>query len=392
MNMSPHRPNLLRRQLLQGLTLPWLAAGTAAARDDMAAGPAAAPAQGLVAALRPRPLEFPADHGSHNAARTEWWYLTGYLRDARQRLYGFQVTFFRSRIDAAQSLRSRLAARQLLFAHAALTDVQGQRHWHDQRIARWNGLPAPTLPAPAGASAQDTDVRLGRWRLLRQPDGRYAVSVQAPDFSLDLQAASTGPLLLQGERGWSRKGPQPAQASFYYSRPQLQASGHVRLQRESSPVKGRAWLDHEWSESLLHPEAVGWDWIGMNLDQGGSLTAFRLRRADGTSLWAGGSFRAAQSGAGSQERIFAPDSVAFEATRHWSSPRTGIRYPVAWRLTTPAGHFEVQALVDDQELDGRPGTGTVYWEGLSELRRADGQQRIGLGYLELTGYGQPLRL
>ena len=33
----------------------------------------------------------------------------------------------------------------------------------------------------------------------------------------------------------------------------------------------------------MHPDAVGWDWIGMNLDDGSALTAFRLRREDGTA-------------------------------------------------------------------------------------------------------------
>lgn len=345
-------------------------------------------------ALPAQVLHFPRDHGSHPDLHTEWWYLTGHAQ-AAGRLWGFQVTFFRSRVDATQSLQSALAAKQLLFAHAALTDVKGQRLHHDQRIARAGfGV--------AQASEADTAVKLRDWSLARTalPAGtgsRYAARVEGDGFGLDLQCDTAQPPLLQGHQGLSRKGPEAAQASYYYSQPQLAVSGSMVLDgrrmviesgnTENGTATNRAWLDHEWSDALMHPDAVGWDWIGMNLHDGSALTAFRLRRADGSALWAGGSFRTA----GQQTQVFADNTVAFVAQRHWSSPLSGARYPVQWRVETPAGHFGVQALVDDQELDSSDSTGAIYWEGLSELRNAAGEV-IGRGYLEMTGYKKPLRL
>ncbi len=347
-------------------------------------------AQPLPPPLAPRPLVFPRDHGTHNDSRTEWWYLTGHGQTASGRPFGFQVTFFRSRVDGTETLRSRLAARQLLFAHAAITDLQGQRLVHDERIARWNGLP-PASPGQRGAYAleADTHVRLQDWFIWRQPDGRYTVRIASEALHIELTARPTQPLLLQGEQGYSRKGPEPEQASFYVSKPQLAVSGHLALGGERFELpQGTAWLDHEWSETLMHPEAVGWDWVGMNLFNGDALTAFRLRRADGSAVWAGGSWRRA----GQREaQTFAADAVRFEPLRHWTSPLTQARYPVAWALQTPAGRFEVQALLDAQELDSRRSTGTVYWEGLSDLRDAQGQT-VGRGYLEMTGYAGRLRL
>ncbi len=384
--MNPPLDRLRRQLLLQGLVLSCAGAAPALAAQASQA------ASGRT--LKPRPLVFPADHGSHNESRTEWWYLTGWLRDQAQRLYGFQVTFFRSRVDPAQGLRSRLAARQLLFAHAALTDVAGRAHWHDQALARWNGELAEWPELQPHAAAADTDVRLRGWNLQRQSGtDAYRTQIRARDFALTLDAAPTQALLLQGERGWSRKGPQPEQASQYYSQPQLRVSGQLQRSGRSLPVQGLAWLDHEWSEALLHPEAVGWDWIGINLDDGASLTAFQLRRADGSALWAGGCYRSAPGPAGRQTtRTFQPGELVFEPGRRWTSPRTGIRYPVEWRVTTPAGRFAVAALLDAQELDSRRSTGAIYWEGLSELKPADGGPRLGLGYLELTGYGDRLAL
>ncbi|MDH4375527.1 MAG: carotenoid 1,2-hydratase [Ramlibacter sp.] len=311
--------------------------------------------------------------------RTEWWYLTGQAA-AGDRRWGFQVTFFRSRVDATRGMTSAFAARELLFAHAAVTDLATGRLHHDQRIAR-----AGFGVAQAGLA--DTDLRIRDWTLIRQPDGRYLARVEGGDFALELDATPTQPLLLQGQDGLSRKGPEPTQASYYYSQPQLQVQGRLRLGKQASGVTGRAWLDHEWSEALLHPQAVGWDWVGMNLADGSALTVFQLRRADGSALWAGGSWRAA----GGAVQAFGPQAVRMVPTRYWSSPLTGTRYPVAWTLDTPQGRFQVEALADAQELDSRRSTGTVYWEGLSELRDAAGQP-LGQGYLELTGYGDRLRI
>ncbi|GAA4332874.1 lipocalin-like domain-containing protein [Variovorax defluvii] len=329
-------------------------------------------------ALPPRTLQFPRDYGSHPELRTEWWYVTGHA-EAGERAFGFQLTFFRSRVDETQSLRSAFAARQLVFAHAAITDLQGRKLWHDQRIARAGfGI--------ASASEEDTALRLRDWTLQRE-NGSYVASLPAEGFGIALRFTPTQPVLLQGQAGLSRKGPEPEQASYYYSEPQLDARGRLSLQGRAFEVRGRAWLDHEWSEALLHPEAVGWDWIGMNLDDGGALTAFRLRRRDGSALWFGGSMRSADG----HLRTFAHDAMRFEGTQPWTSPRTRATYPMRWRIDTPAGRFTVQALLDDQELDSRGSTGGVYWEGVSDLLDAEGR-RIGRGYLEMTGYAQPLKL
>jgi predicted secreted hydrolase len=341
------------------------------------AAPAAALARPAFA-LPPARLQFPRDFGAHPDLRTEWWYLTGSLA-AGEREFGFQVTFFRTRVDAAQPLQSKFAAKQLVFAHAALTDVQGRRLRHDQRIAREGfGI--------AYAATADTDVRLHDWSLQRAA-GRYRAQVTGGEFALDLRCATTQPVLLQGTQGLSRKGPRPDEASYYYSEPQLDVAGSVKLQGRSYDVRGRAWLDHEWSEELLAPDAVGWDWIGMNLDDGSALTAFRLRRQDGSALWAGGSFRAP----GGPVQVFGPDEVTFTPQRRWTSGLSQASYPVEWRVRTPAGAFAVAAVVDDQELDSRGSTGAIYWEGLSNLLDTRGK-RVGRGYLEMTGYAQRLRM
>jgi predicted secreted hydrolase len=325
-------------------------------------------------------LRFPADFGAHPASRTEWWYITGSLQ-ADARLWGFQVTFFRSATGIADDRASRFTATELVFAHAALTDLAQRRLRHDQRVAR-SGF------GVAQAGVGDTEVVLRDWRLSRSGSGYQAVlASDSAGFALDLRIAPTQPLLLQGEAGLSRKGPAPEHTSRYYSEPHLAVRGTLGLQGTSLAVSGRAWLDHEWSDAYLAPQAVGWDWIGMNLDDGSALMAYRIRRADGSALYAGGSFRAA----GAPVRNFAADAVHFAPGRLWQSAASKARYPVQWRIDTPAGRFGVSALLDDQELDSRGSTGAIYWEGLSDLFDDSGK-RIGSGYLEMTGYAATLRL
>ena len=330
------------------------------------------------------PLNFPADFGAHPASRIEWWYATGALH-AGARQFGFQITFFRTATGVAAASGSRFAASQLLFAHAAVTDLEQRQLRHDQRIAR-SGF------GIASASEDDTALVLRDWRLLRDPGsaGRYLAraSSERAGFAFELSLAPTQPLLLQGVAGLSRKGPRTEQASRYYSQPQLAASGRLAIDRGAPfEVTGRAWLDHEWSDALLDANAVGWDWIGMNLDDGAALMAFRIRRADGSALWSGGSHRPV----GGPTRVFENAEVVFTPGRVWASPATRARYPVDWQVATPVGRFAVKALLEAQELDSRASSGAVYWEGLSQLFDARGAP-VGRGYLEMTGYAARLVL
>jgi predicted secreted hydrolase len=330
----------------------------------------------------PRPLVFPADHGAHPGFRSEWWYLTGLLdAPAGGDPLGFQLTFFRVRTGIGEDNPSAFAPRQVLLAHAALADPAGGRLRHDQAIARAGfGV--------VDASTADTDVRLNRWSFRRDPaSGRYRGLIAARSFTLDVTATPTQPLLLQGDAGLSRKGPDPAQASYYYSQPQLAVTATVLRDGVTEQRQGTAWLDHEWSSAYLATDAAGWDWLGMNLDDGSALTAFVIRpqAAGAPPIWAYAALRRP----GEAPRIFGPDAVRFEPQRHWTSPRTGARWPVAQQVTVGDRRFITAPLFDDQELDSRASTGAIYWEGASRLLE-DGRP-VGRGYVELTGYVEPLR-
>ena len=327
-----------------------------------------------------RQLVFPADFGAHPQFKTEWWYVTGWLKKPDGKPLGFQVTFFRSATGKGADNPSAFAARQLIIGHAALSDPARGKLAHTQRSAR-EGFNL------AYSRVGGTDIRLDDWRMVRAADGSYQVSISSPELTVKLTLVPTQPLLLQGVRGYSRKGPDPANASYYYSEPHLKVSGSAG-QGKAAPevVEGTAWLDHEWSSQALDPKAAGWDWVGANLADGSALMAFQIRGRQGGKLWAHATLRDAQGNI----TQFEPGQVSFTPQAQWRSPRTNAVYPVAQSVVTGAIRWQITPLQQDQELDSRRSTGFIYWEGAVNIRR-DGVQ-AGHGYLELVGYASPMTL
>jgi predicted secreted hydrolase len=349
----------------------------ALAASAFAAPPAYAPV------VPGRALTFPADFGAHPDFRTEWWYATGWLQTPDGKPLGFQVTFFRSRTAHDPANPSAFAPTQLVIGHAALSDPALGRLVHDQRSARAGfGL--------AYANTGDTDVKLDDWAMKREPDGRYRVTVRSGELSYALVLTPTQKPMPQGAGGYSRKGAGAGNASYYYSEPQLKVEGEVAWagsNGRATRVRGSAWLDHEWSSQVLDADAAGWDWTGINLDDGGALMAFRIRGKSGATLWAHAALRDA---AGRVVQYDGPDAVRFTPREHWTSPRTNATYPVAATLVLGGAEWRIDPLQPDQELDSRQSTGAVYWEGAVTASRNG--RTVGRGYLELTGYVAAMKL
>ncbi|HEX4583482.1 MAG TPA: lipocalin-like domain-containing protein [Burkholderiaceae bacterium] len=357
--------------------------------------------------VTPRQLAFPRDFGAHLPYRTEWWYLTGQLdvqpsfapggasegkpseasnaAGAQVRL-GIQLTFFRIRPPVDPDNPSRFAAHQLVLAHAAIADPRRGALLYEERIAR-------TGFGVASVSEADTEVEVDRWRLAREAaSGVYRGQVQGAQFHLELSATPTQPPLLQGDDGFSRKEPAGAgaAASLYYSQPQLALQARLALAGGAGAQRlgGRGWLDHEWSSTLMPPQAAGWDWVGFNLDDGSALTAFRIRRAGAADRDPPWFAYACLRSAARIVQTFAPAQVRFETLQTWASHRTRAVYPVAQRIQVGSRQFETRPLMPDQELDVRAASGFAYWEGASDL--LEGGRAVGRGYLELTGYAGPV--
>jgi predicted secreted hydrolase len=333
-------------------------------------------------AVAPRQFDFPADHGPHPAFRTEWWYFTGNLSGtgpAAERDFGYQLTFFRSALDGDPEPReSAWATSQAYMAHFALTAPGGPDggFYSFERFARGAG-------GLAGAELGPFRVWLEGWSA-EGADGMPPVRLRAATerAGIDLELSPGKPRVLQGDRGLSRKGREPGNASYYYSLTRLPTRGRISLAGETFEVSGSSWIDREWSTSVLDEGVVGWDWFSLQLEDGRDLMVYQLRREDGTAdPLSAGSLVAAD---GEATTLTASD-YRIEPRGTWRSPRTGRTYPSSWQLSLPAEELEleIEPLLAGQELSHS----FVYWEGAVRFAGSNaGRPVAGRGYVELTGY------
>jgi predicted secreted hydrolase len=335
---------------------------------------------GFARATEPIDFQFPADHGSHPQFRNEWWYFTGNLADSNGALFGFELTFFRIAMGA-EIPRGSSAWRsdQIWMAHFALTDAGGQRFFAAERFAR------ETLGV-AGAEIAPFRVHLKDWSVSGELAGEspmVVLNARDGERALALELRPLKGIVLNGDRGLDRKGPEPGNASFYYSLPRLAAQGAMTVGGRTVEVAGTAWLDREWSTSALSAGVVGWDWFSLHLSDGRDVMFYRLRDVEGRSTrFSKGSLISPD---GAVEPLDVND-VELEALRTWRSPTTGVAYPVSWRFVVKRASVDLvlEPYIDNQELD----LGVRYWEGAVKSSRGTGVSATG--YLELAGYGDSL--
>lgn len=349
---------------------------------------AAAPAERFRMATAPYVYSFPRDHAAHDAYRTEWWYFTGHLKDAKGRRFGYELTFFRVGLEPRAphwtAGQSKWYAYQLYPAHFAISDVAGKSFVYHETLAR-------DALGQGFASASALNVRANGWSLTGSAQLRPEMRLQASSGSdtLDLVLQSKKPPAIHGAGGISRKGSCASCASHYYSFTRLATRGTLVKDRTAYSVDGDSWMDHEFGSDELQPDQSGWDWFAIQLRDGRELMLYRLRQRDGTTTpQSSGSWIDANG-----KVTYVPlRDFAIESTAQWKSPHTGALYPGAWRITGKAvpQSLDIVPLLADQEL-ADPG-GTTYWEGDADVRDAKTGVVVGAAYVELTGYASTLRL
>lgn len=330
-----------------------------------------------------REFHFPADHGPHPEFRTEWWYFTGNLNDAKQRPFGYELTIFRIGLTPNSIAgSSRWRSRDLYMAHFAVTDVQSGRFHYFERFNRG-------ALGMAGAKPLTLDVWLDDWSVRPIGDTVFPLRLNARenDIRLELELTAGKPPVLNGDRGLSRKSAEKGNASYYYSMTRLPTRGTIQIGSERYAVEGASWLDREWSTSALAGDQAGWDWFALQLSDNTELMFYRLRRRDGSvdTLSAG-----TYVTAGGTADPLAHDDVAIEELGTWRSPQDGAGYPSGWRIRARKQGLDLTLtpLVKNQEL----AVSVRYWEGAVRVEGLTGDSPLGgRGYVELTGYARTRR-
>jgi predicted secreted hydrolase len=340
---------------------------------------------GFLSADGSRPLSFPQDFGAHEDFRTEWWYYTGNLETPEGRPFGFELTIFRVGLlplTVEVPTTSKWYGHSIYFAHFALSDIQADKFHAFERYSRVG-------PGLAGAQADPYKVWLEDWSITQQTPGVYRLQAEQEEIHLDLTLNDEMGVVLHGDNGYSRKGKEPSNASYYYSQPRLGAEGSIQISGDQYPVSGLAWMDHEFSTSVLDPDQIGWDWFSLQFEDGSALMLYQLRERNGSiSEASSGTF---VDGLGSVHPVPFSD-FKINLKDEWRSPHTQAVYPAAWeiQLNQPDCLLQARPLMADQEIRF---PAVTYWEGAVQFEgTCDGKNVRGKGYIELTGYGGKLPL
>ncbi len=333
---------------------------------------------GFARAVEPREWQFPRDFGANPEYLTEWWYYTGNLAAEDGRRFGFQFTVFRRGITPGSVDGGEWRTNQLYMAHFAITDVAGNRFYHEERFSR----------GAAGLAGAETDPRyrvwLEDWQVEALDEAAQITRItarMADGAALNVTLTQSKPPALQGDNGLSAKSGEIGNASYYYSLTRLIADGAVTVGGQTYAVTGSVWKDHEFGTSALGEGATGWDWFGLQFDDHRELMIGQIRLTDGGRDPYFGGLLVNPDGSA----VYLPaDSFTIEPTGSWTSPHTGAVYPAGWRavVTVPDGetiNLTITPQIADQELHGG---GIAYWEGTVAISG----DVSGFGYAELTGY------
>lgn len=323
--------------------------------------------------------QFPRDHFNHPDYQTEWWYYTGNLRSAGGHKFGFELTFFRQGVNRGKPQTSDWDVNDIYLAHLALSDLDGGRFCHTERLNRAG-------PGLAGASESAAKVWNGNWQVQWAGD-QQRVQAVAPDFALRLVMSSGKPPVIHGKDGVSQKAAGTGQASHYISFTRLLTTGTIDLNGEEYQVEGSAWMDHEFFTRQLNTNESGWDWVSLQFDDNAELMLYRFRHKDGSvDSFSAGTYIDA---GGKPVYLSVADFSMQPEKEAYASPDTHAVYPIAWRITVPSLGWDLQLTTPlrSQELVSRMGADLSYWEGAITVGGTrDHKPAKGVGYLEMTGY------
>jgi predicted secreted hydrolase len=330
-------------------------------------------------------FEFPRDYFDHPDFQTEWWYYTGNLKSSNGHRFGFELTFFRQAVSRDPANAATWDLRDLYVAHLALSDLNGHKFYHSERINRAG-------PGIAGVSQSAARIWNGNWQIQWEDSDQELQAIEKI-FQLRLNLHPEKPPVIHGENGVSQKSEGAGHASHYISLTRLMASGQLELNGEHFEVSGLAWMDHEFFTHQLDADQVGWDWLSLQLDDNTELMLFHIRRKDGSvDPFSSATYIDAQ---GKSTHLRNSDFNLEPLAERWTSPVTRGTYPIAWKIVVPKLEIALEAhtSLPAQELTGKTNIAPSYWEGAISLEGHRGVKPLsGVGYLEMTGYDRAVKL
>ncbi|SEA04363.1 Hydroxyneurosporene synthase (CrtC) [Thalassobacillus cyri] len=350
-------------------------------------------------------IRLPEDAGPHASSNIEWWYAFTFLNSSRGSRYALMTSFFQVGESACskghyliytlidldnkkQKNQSRIdnkLKRNMMFLYLPFYLLL---HPFDTTMWRlYKSLIAGRIPRPHGllrkAVIKQNPLRLmyGKNSMTFEKEKEdFHLLLSEDGITADLHFQPRKPHALIGTDG------KPDDL-YYYSFTQNKVSGKLHTHKGIESVSGEGWFDHQWGKDYSLVKGTGWNWFGLQLDDGRELLLNEMRSNDGET-------------SSQMANVIEKDgtvrftrNISFHPLKYWKSVKTNARYPIAWQITIPEFNIEIQTVpfFSNQEMLVL-GPLQGIWEGAVSLT---GKERLsngavnhltGEGFMELVGY------
>jgi predicted secreted hydrolase len=299
----------------------------------------------------------------------EWWYLNGHLQDSSGRDYAFHSALFR-RYSFPYGYRWML--------NTAFSDPAADTTYRDYEIFR-NRECVRQIRTYESKEPQ----LIGNQRHQLYIDPQYLkANYNTEMFRGSITAIPQMPLLRQAPGGMMRY--MDGMQAGYLSWPYMKLNGSFLLNGEAVTMKGEGWFDRQWNALPLTRKRYRWDWLSIS-SNGFRLMIFRTfdkrsgrEEVQGTWLEADG-----------RSIFLSNDSILLHADEYWTSPETGLSYPMQWQVVIPSR--QLRACVDARIKQGEMTLRALgrnfmtYWEGPCNVWGVQGERVLeGRAFLEMT--------
>lgn len=321
-----------------------------------------------------KPIQLPLDALPHDAV-IEWWYFNGHLTDKFGRKYAFMNCFFKADEKKVKLpfLKNPLRPEKYIhFAHSIVFDLSQKKIYKD--VQPISLVSRDSFTQPLLFINYSDPLAMARGYVNYEIAETKPSNFHLKTGMLDLHLRSEKKPLLEGGNGYISV---CGKKSYYYSLTDLSAKGFVNILGKQIEVKGKAWMDHQWSNTSYSKDK--WTWFSLCLDNGTQIMCVEYddgKKKDGLADFIDANGRTEHS---KQLRLKHGKAM-------WKSKKTKAQYPMSWHIEIPESDavFEVRSLLRDGELV----SGKInYWEGPLDVRGTlRGKKVSGVGFMELVGY------
>ena len=212
-------------------------------------------------------------------------------------------------------------------------------------------------------------------------DWRYGARLTDGAFEAELEMKpERGPMFAGGD---GVVGLEHGGDLFLYSFPRMAAKGRLRIGGETRRARGVLWYDHKYGALGDAANPAGWDWFRVQLEDGTDMSLLIFRRPD-----TGERFHRLATVKWGDGRVSVVRDIVVEPLNTWTSPDTGVVYPLDWAVAIPSlrAHLTIRQDMPYQETRVF-GPLRAVWAGSGRAEAViDGERQAGTVFTELAGY------